>query len=195
MHSNDSILICGSPIFGNDAGDSIELNQDSPGWVSCGSGGTPTFTGTLKYPGGVLPMPQSNSELEAVADAGYVFSGETTIVLTGASMNVTNNGSTVSKPLPPSGVVYVKSTSCATAYARKQVYAAAPGCGNVRVSGTYNKDLTIGADNDIIIMDDFKSSDTDAVLGGLIANNFVRVYHPVNNWSTGTATATTTADR
>ena len=107
-------------------------------------------------------------------------------------MNVTNGGSTVSKPLPPSGVVYVKSTSCSTAYARKQVYAAAPGCGNVRVSGTYNKDLTIGADNDIIIMDDFKSSDTDTVLGGLIANNFVRVYHPVNNWSTGTATATTT---
>ena len=127
-------------------------------------------------------MPQSNSELEAAADAGYVFSGETTIVLNGNSMNVTNNGSTVSKPLPPSGVVYVKSTSCSTGYARKQVYAAAPGCGNVRVSGTYNKDLTIGADNDIIIMDDFKSSDTDTVLGGLIANNFVRVYHPVNDW-------------
>ena len=52
----------------------------------------------------------------------------------------------------------------------------------MRVSGTYNKDLTIGADNDIIVMDDFESSDTDTVLGGLIANNFVRVYHPVNNW-------------
>jgi hypothetical protein len=185
LHSNDSILVCGSPNFGNDAGDSIELNQDSPGWVACGGGGTPDFIGTLKYPGGILPMPQSNSELEASADAGYVFSGETTIVFNGTSMNVTNGGTTVSKPLPPSGVVYVKSTSCSAVYARKQVYAAAAGCGNVRVSGTYNKDITIGADNDIIVMDDFKSSSTSTVLGGLIANNFVRVYHPVTNWSNG----------
>ena len=51
------------------------------------------------------------------------------------------------------------------------------------MSGTYNKDLTIGADNDIIITEDFKSSNTATVLGGLIANNFVRVYHPVNSWS------------
>ena len=52
LHSNDSILVCGSPNFGNDAGDSIELNQESPGWVECGGGGTPDFIGTLKYPGG-----------------------------------------------------------------------------------------------------------------------------------------------
>ncbi len=182
FHSNDSILVCGSPTFGNDAADAIELNQESPGWVSCGSGGSPDFIGTVRYPAGILPMPQSNSELEAAADAGYVFSGETTIVLNGNSMNVTNAGSTVTKALPPSGVIYVKSTSCSTGYARKQQYAAAAGCGNVRVSGTYNKDLTIGADNDIVVMDDFESSDTDTVLGGLIANNFVRVYHPVNDW-------------
>ena len=183
FHSNDSILICGSPDFGNDSGDSIELNQESPGWVSCGGGGTPDFNGTVKYPGGVLPMPQSNAELEAAADAGYVFSGPTTIELNGTSMNVTNNGSTVTKPLPPSGVVYVKSTACSTGYARKQEYPTSAGCGNVRVSGTYGKDITIGADNDIIITDDFESSDTDTILGGLIANNFVRVYHPVDDWN------------
>ena len=187
FHSNDSILICGSPDFGNDSGDSIELNQESPGWVSCGGGGTPDFNGTVKYPGGVLPMPQSNAELEAAADAGYVFSGPTTIELNGTSMNVTNNGSTVTKPLPPSGVVYVKSTACSTGYARKQEYPTSAGCGNVRVSGTYGKDITIGADNDIIITDDFESSDTDTILGGLIANNFVRVYHPVDDWN-GSAT-------
>jgi hypothetical protein len=81
-------------------------------------------------------------------------------------------------------VIYVKSTSCSTGYDRTQSYAAAAGCGNVRVSGTYSKDITIGADNDIIVMDDFKSSNTTTVLGGLIANNFVRVYHPVSySWS------------
>ena len=31
LHSNDSILVCGSPNFGNDADDRIELNQDEPG--------------------------------------------------------------------------------------------------------------------------------------------------------------------
>ena len=127
-------------------------------------------------------MPQSNAELESAAEAGYVFSGETTIVFNGNTMSVTNGGSTVSKALPSSGVIYVKSTSCSTGYARQQMYAAAAGCGNVRVSGTYSKDITIGADNDIIVTDDFESSNLTAVLGGLIANNFVRVYHPVNNW-------------
>jgi hypothetical protein len=77
-------------------------------------------------------------------------------------------------------VIYVKSTSCSIGYDRTQDYDPAPGCGNVRVSGTYSKDITIGADNDIIVMDDFKASNTSTVLGGLIANNFVRVYHPVS---------------
>jgi hypothetical protein len=180
LHTNDSILVCGSPNFGNDVNDLIELNQVDPGWVDCGSSSTPDFIGTRVFPGGILPMPQSNAELESAADAGYVFSGETTLTFSGSSVSVTNNGTTVSKALPPSGVIYVKSTSCSTGYARAATYAAAAGCGNVRVSGTYSKDITIGADNDIIVMDDFKSSNTTAVLGGLIANNFVRVYHPVD---------------
>jgi hypothetical protein len=184
LHTNDSILVCGSPNFGNDANDLIELNQVDPGWVDCGSGSTPDFIGTRVYPGGILPMPQSNAELEASADSGYVFTGETTLVFSTGSVSVTNNGTTVSKPMPPSGVIYVKSSGCSTGYARAQTYAAAAGCGNVRVSGTYSKDITIGADNDIIVMDDFKSSNTTAVLGGLVANNFVRVYHPVTfDWS------------
>ena len=61
------------------------------------------------------------------------------------------------------------------------------------MSGTYNKDITIGADNDIIVTDDFKSANLSTVLGGLIANNFVRVFHPVNNWNGNAPTATTTA--
>ena len=185
LHTNDSIQFCGSPDFGNDANDAIELNQSSPGYFSsCGGGGTPDFIGTLDFPAGVLPMPQSNSALEASADAGYVYSGETTLVFSGTSVSITNGGTTVSKSLPPSGVIYVKSTSCSIGYDRTQDYDPAPGCGNVRVSGTYSKDITIGADNDIIVTDDFQSSNESTVLGGLIANNFVRVYHPVSrSWS------------
>ena len=55
------------------------------------------------------------------------------------------------------------------------------------MSGTFNSDITVGADNDIIVKDDFKRGST-ALLGGLIANNFVRVYHPVSFSSTTSCT-------
>jgi Tfp pilus assembly protein PilX len=189
--TNDSISVCGSPIFGRDANDAIELNGDSPGWVSGCSGAAPNFKGTIDWPAGALPMPQSNAELEAAADPGYVFDGETRIVFNGATMSVTNNGTTVSKALPPSGVIYVNNTTgCSTPYQRQQTYAATspgfmtdPGCGNVWIQGTYNSDITIGADNDIIVTDDFKSNSLTTVLGGLVANNFVRVFHPVSNFT------------
>jgi Tfp pilus assembly protein PilX len=186
--TNDSISACGTPAFGRDTDDAIELNGASPGWVSGCGGSAPNFKGTVDWPAGQLPMPQSNAELEASADAGYVFDGETKIVFNGTTMSVTNNGTTTSKALPPSGVIYVNNTSCNVGYSRQQTYSPTtymtnPGCGNVWVSGTYNSDITIGADNDIIVTDDFKSSNLSTVLGGLIANNFVRVFHPVNNWN------------
>jgi hypothetical protein len=63
-------------------------------------------------------------------------------------------------------------------------------CGNVYVSGTYSSSLTIASDNDIIIDGNLCNSGAacttslpaptgNAVLG-LIANDFVRVYHPVS---------------
>ena len=76
---------------------------------------------------------------------------------------------------------------CPGGYTRKQEYNESSNCGNVYVSGTYNKDITIGADNDIIVTEDFKSGNLATTLGGLIANNFVRVYHPVDGWN-GSAT-------
>jgi hypothetical protein len=203
VKTNDSLSICGDPSFGRNSDDDIELNQDSPGWEASCLGSDPNFKGTIKYPAGVLPMPQSNSELEAAADPGYIFNGETRIVLNGTTMSVTNNGTTVSKALPPSGVVYVNNTTGCSPYARQQdyplgppnfptdpAYMEQPGCGNVWVQGTYNSDITIGADNDIIVTDDLKaspgfdtSSSSSTVLAGLIANNFVRVFHPANNFN------------
>ena len=76
------------------------------------------------------------------------------------------------------------------------------GCGNVYVSGTYAKPLTIAAANDIIIRPTIgaklgqRSTDAEHQAGdgndatlGLIANNFVRVGHKANR---GTASATAT---
>jgi len=213
VKTNDSISVCGSPTFGRTSGDLIELNGSTPGWEGCGSGSSPNFVGTVDWPAGVLPLPQSNSELEAAADPGYVFSGETTIVLNGTGMTITTGvtsanplGTTVTKSIPPSGVIYVENgtAGCTLGYARQQVYSTGtvgsstsppfnymktPGCGNVWVKGSYGGDLTIGADNDIVIMDDLKrSTTTPTALLGLIANNFVRVFHPVSFSSTSSCT-------
>ena len=55
--TNDSISVCGSPAFGRDVDDAIELNGSSPGWVSGCGGSSPNFKGTVDYPAGQLPMP------------------------------------------------------------------------------------------------------------------------------------------
>jgi hypothetical protein len=192
LHTNDSLLICGSPTFGSDLNDLIEINGSDPGYFgSCGTV-SPDFQGSVEYPAGILPMPQSNAELASAADPAYTFTGETRIIFNGDTMTV-NGGPAM--PLPETGVIYVKSSSCgAGGYSRKNTLpnplpASNPGgstiagCGNAYVQGTYNKDITIGADNDIIVTEDFKSSNLSSILGGLIANNFVRVYHPVTNWN------------
>jgi Tfp pilus assembly protein PilX len=205
VKTNDSISICGDPTFGRDTDDLIELNQEDPGYEEC-SGSDPNFLGEVKWPAGVLPLPQSNAALETAADVGYVFTGETKIVLNASNISITTgvtstdiNGTTVTKSYPQSGVIYVKNSTCAPAYDRDQDYTYnpsanpldlteymdQPGCGNVWVSGTYSKDLTIGADNDIVIMNDLlRDASTPKALLGLVANNFVRIFHPIiETWS------------
>src|SRR6185503_39069 len=51
-------------------------------------------------------------------------------------------------------------------------------CGNVNLSGTYSKPLTIAAANDVVITGNITKTSEEGMLG-LIANNFIRVYHPV----------------
>ena len=93
---------------------------------------------------------------------------------------------TTSMPLPSNGVIYVDNSlsgSCSGGFVRTQTYSgtgrgAPTSCGNAWIRGTYSSDLTIAADNDVILEDDVTRG-SDGVLLGLIANNFVRVYHPV----------------
>jgi hypothetical protein len=195
LHTNDSLLICGTPTFGETANDLIEINGDAPGWESSCSA-NPNFDGTVVHPGGILPMPQTNAELQSSADPAYTFTGETRIIFNGDTMTV-NGGSPIA--LPETGVIYVKSSSCGSGFARKNTLpsplpasnpggATLAGCGNAYVQGTYNKDITIGADNDIIVTEDFKANNNATTLAGLIANNFVRVYHPVTNWNSSNTT-------
>lgn len=184
LHTNDSIMVCGSPTFGRDSRDSIELNEQSPGYVSPGCSDDPNFVGTLTYPSGQLELPPSNAEIAALVDDDYHFHGRTRIELDGATMTVDRTTlPDVTLPLPPNGVVYVQgSGTCSVGYAYNQTYSSPSGCGDVYVKGEYSGDLTIAADNDVVV-DGSVTRTSDGLLLGLIANNFVRVYHPVTGSS------------
>lgn len=187
MHTEDKVSICSTPTFGRGPEDRIEFQRGS----TSGGGGctnSATYRGTL-IPEEEVPQiepPPSNAALKTIAELKY--SGKTTIVLEGESMKVTNKGTTNTVAFPKNGVIYVTNETCSTAYKPYgPSYTADSGCGNVYVRGKYTGSLTIGAENDIVIngnlvppVEASGEPSTNAVLG-LIANNFVRVYHPVSS--------------
>jgi hypothetical protein len=185
MHTEDEASICSTPTFGRGPEDRIEFKRGS----TSGGGGcsnSAIYKGTLIPPEEVpqIEPPPSNVSLKATAQTKYT--GKTIIVLEGEAMTVTNNKKTEKVAFPKNGVVYVSNNTCSKAYTPyNPSYSADTECGNVYVSGNYTSSLTIGAENDIIINGNLKppveakgEPTTNAVLG-LVANNFVRVYHPV----------------
>jgi Tfp pilus assembly protein PilX len=187
FHTNDDILTCGTPDFGRTTADVVEVSAPPLGYNnSCG--GIPNFKGTWGTNAKILTMPASNNALETVAATGYLFTGTTKITLkTGGVFDVTNNGVTQTNKLwPPNGVIYVKNGStagCQPAHTAPQKYDEPACTGNVYVKGDYSQSITIGAANDVIVNGDFKRSAGSTALAGLIANFFVRVYHPVDTSS------------
>jgi len=181
LHTNDDILVCNSPTFGRGPQDNIEVS--GTGWrQNSGCSGQPNILGTWKPNSPVLTPPPSDTSLKQVVEPSYLFSGTTTIVLNNASMTVTNanlNPTTQTLPFPSNGVVYVDNGACGvTAYQPLSPYSDPAGCADVYVSGTYSADLTIASAKDIIVRNSILRSG-DPMLG-LIANNFVRIYHPVS---------------
>jgi hypothetical protein len=201
MHTDDNFLICGTPQFGrDDQVDSIEASVSSPsqGWVAsgCAGGDNPKVYPDPpdKISSGVEPitLPTTNSSLKSLAKGPYSFSGKTTIVLNGNTMNVTNVAggyNNTQMDLPENGVIYVDneaSPACVPTPPRSTDYAANrdPGCGNLFVGGHSAKSLTLAAKNDVIVTRTLNPGrnmgllrDDDSVMLGLVADNFVRVQH------------------
>jgi hypothetical protein len=189
--------------------DPIEVSGPSPGFVrNTGCSGDPTVAVGKITTAKQMSMPTSNDQLADVAAAGgTVYSGKTVVRLkTGALMDVTNyNAAGVATtqtnvPWPVNGVLYVKNNgACTGEYPTAAKYTEPATCGNVYVSGTYSQSLTIAAANDVIVRPTnggklsnksndgsiIRQSGTDATLG-LIANNFVRIAHPITRKSDGT---------
>jgi type II secretory pathway pseudopilin PulG len=190
LHTNDALAICGDPELGRSVTDKIEMGMKSPGWYPSCSGSDPIFKGTPVPSAPVLLPPPTNSKLAEIALPQFRYTGQVRICLSNTSMTVGTGTSSCpsnlySGAIPSNGVVYVANGACSEAYSPFDVdYPSSSGCGNVYVkntssSGTFSGELTIAAENDIIINGNLNRS-TNGILG-LIANNFVRVYHPCDD--------------
>lgn len=200
LHTEDRLVVCGTPTFGRSASDAIEV-VDPVGWTASCNGSSPHFTGTEVASASGIDPPPDNSQLANLALPAYRYSGQTHITLNpDATMTVTTGGASPrTVPYPSNGVVYVSSTAVCPGYTPFGVtYGAGnttatvngqpvpAGCGILTVNGTYNQPLTLGSDNDVVIDGNLTSSNS-AVLG-LIADNFVRVFHPCANGTNGAGT-------
>jgi len=189
FHTNDDILTCGGTTFGRTKDDHIEVSGPA-GWKNpSGCSGTPDFKGSWMPGANPLNVPPSNAGLASIAEPQYTYTGKTTIHLNNTTMDVTTGPGqvkTTNVPLPPNGVIYVQNGACTGVKTPLlQRYDDPIGCAVVYISGTYSKSLTIASANDIVITGDVRRDvNADTVLG-LIANNNVRVYHPVTreNWN------------
>ncbi len=154
VHTNDdSLLLCGSPVFGRlgphrhrrgvrrRSGlrqERLELQRDAHDQHAYGQ--------VLRQQRRAMNMPTSNDQLSDVADnGGRSYSGKTVMRLkTGGLMDVTNyaTGSPVTQTnvaWPLNGVLYVKNNgACTGEYPTAAKYTEAGTCGNVYVSGTYS---------------------------------------------------------
>lgn len=178
VHTNDEFLICGHPIFGRTVDDQIEVSAASPGWRSACSSSSPTFRGTYNASAPLLTMPPTNTQLRDTTDPSYIFTGQTTIVLGTSTMTV--NGTTM--PYPSNGQVYVQNGTCGQTLKTYDPYNSPAGCADVYVKGAYGASLTIASEKDIIINGNV-TNNGDFLLA-LIADQFIRIYHPITNLDT-----------
>jgi type II secretory pathway pseudopilin PulG len=190
LHTNDDLLTCGTPSFGRNVNDRIEVVGPLPGIAPSGSGcpaGVPDMKGTFAAGAQAMLMPLTAQPLAAIALSGYLFTGKTIIVLNGTTMDVTNpsvvgNLGVLNTPktmnLPSNGVIYVTQSSCAYSVSPQTAdYSEPNSCATLYVRGTYSQNLTLASKNDVIVNGDISA--TGGAVGGIIADNFVRVYHPV----------------
>lgn len=191
FHTNDGADTETGSSFGREGdNDAIEMNQGH-------YGGTPSLHGTgFTEEAGTLLPPETDGELLETAETGYKFKGRTSLVLEEGSPNkikvtkwTSGKEETETKSFPSNGVIYVEdgSKGCGISYTPfGSKYIGDTECGNAYVRGQYSESLTIGAANDVIV--DGNTTTTGGSSGGeptgtatlgLIATNFVRVYHPV----------------
>ena len=200
MHTNDAPCLDGSASFGRKEQappDIVEFYRGVNTTSSCGATGT-YYTATKSYiKGESLEPPKSDTSLETYANTEDEFSGVTRLELNGSTNLITVYNAALSggKELlswPSNGLIWVKQASGSCNYTYKTAKSdgeeeakGETNCADVYVSGTYSKSLTIGSAENVIINGEIiaptnsKGEPTGTATLGLIANSFVRIYHPV----------------
>ncbi len=211
MHTNDApCLYNGTISFGRSGHtppDVVEFYKGLNTSPECGGTGK-YYTATKSYikkgeGAEWLEPPKSDKSLETYALEEDEFSGVTTLELNGSTNkimvhNAALPGGKEEIEWPSNGLIWVKAAG-ACGYTYKPLKSDESNetthetnCANVYVSGTYSKPLTIGSGNDVIINGEIYpygqkgvEPPTGTATLGLIANNFVRVYHPCENNTNG----------
>lgn len=215
LHTNDTSNVSGSTIFGrkgHEPPDSIEMYGGTYGSAAgCPSAATYyTATGcyTKKGEGVELLQPPPNDEsLTSYVEPEYEFEGATELELKGTEIFVTYHNSSGTKltktmKFPPNGLIYVansKEHACGYKFEVESSDTAAEKseetyCGNVYVKGNYSESLTVAGADDVIVKGNIYPTSVAGKLGatptgtqvmGLIATNYVRVFHPCSGGSNG----------
>jgi Tfp pilus assembly protein PilX len=185
FHTNDAAEISGSPSFGRTGhNDTVEMDE---GYY----GGTPEINGKgYKEGGPILLPPETGPEL--ISEAETKFKGRTVLVLkegTPGTMEVKNAGKTETREFPKNGVIAVVNGAggCGITYTPFfPSYTADTECGDVYIKGSYTQSLTVIAEQDVIINGNLTTTGgtgggepTGTATLGLIADKYVRLYHPV----------------
>jgi hypothetical protein len=170
--------------------------------TGCSAGAHPVFKGTHILANEVkeLQPPPGDEELVHIVEPKYHFFGKTEIILTGKTMTIIEHKGAgfptevtkTGEPYPSNGVIYVSAEGGCEQYlpfGPQPSYSLDTTCGNAYVHGKYENSLTIASQNDVVINENIttptnpegtaEGTPTTNALLGLIANNFVRVYHPV----------------
>lgn len=196
FHTDDSVELCGATTFGREGSkDAIEVKGEfykDPELFGCSS--APKINGEEITGSQVSELRPPSTNFELLEASPTKFSGRTVIELEGSQMKVVNSEYPAGTKIafPTSGVVYVENAKVGTCpkytpFAGNETYENDGPCGDVYIKGTYNKSLTIGAQNDVIIAGNLteetvagaSAQPKGAATLGLIANEFVRVFHPV----------------
>jgi Tfp pilus assembly protein PilX len=209
MHTNDASRVEGTPSFGrkgHSPADAIEINGDTYPSKECPASGGPTYYTTTKCytdKGPTLIPPESDTSLGSYVESANRFEGVTHLVLNGSTNTIAvtdfnSKGEEEKETInwPKNGLIYVQhneATGCGYTYESENSDTTVEaekekGCGNVYVKGTYSKSLTVAGENDLIINGSLYPTSVEGNLGGepsgtavlgLIASQYVRVYHPV----------------
>jgi type II secretory pathway pseudopilin PulG len=207
FHTNDTILVSGNPRWTEEATTSW-TGDGTKHWKGSGSpefvvGGDAAYRTPLNMPASNDKIKAQADPL--INGQGCMYVGPTYIELEGDQMRVTSRatdepnppGTTVCEtdgdpqPIPENGVVYVRNAASSEPNSSEEPphpYEPRDSsferrAGDVYVEGTLDGRLTIAAERNVILVGDVeyaggRSASSDDMLG-LVANNFVEIYHPV----------------